>query len=174
MARPLKGIAFRALSGVSNQAETVCARIAPMYGSAAQLLVRVKGILERFTFDPTTTEEFEDALLELGLLLGLGSQRPERELNEGPHNLWALDPTTFWVIEAKSGVQTDFIAKRDAGQLGQAMQWFGKRYPPTVCATPVMVHRSLEAAPDSGSRQRDAGPQRASSWRALRRRTSVW
>lgn len=140
--RPLAGVAFRALAGISNQAETVCTRLTSMYGTPAQLLVGVNGIIERLAFDPATTEEFEDALRDLGLLLGLGSQRPEQELNEGPDNLWALGPNSFWVIEAKSGAKTDFIAKRDAGQLGQSMLWFGKRYPVSVGATPVMVHRS--------------------------------
>jgi hypothetical protein len=140
--RPLKGVSFRALSGVTNQAETVCARLTTMYGTAAQLLVGANGILERLTFDPMTTEDFEDAFLELGLLLGLGSQRPERELNQGPDNLWALDATTFWAVEAKTGVKTDFIAKRDVGQLAVSTLWFGKRYPASIGATPVMVHRS--------------------------------
>jgi hypothetical protein len=139
--RPLTGIAYRPLTVAGSQAEKVAQRAMSMFGTPQALRVGVEGFLDRLRFDPTATEEFEEAVLELGLFLGLGSQRPERELGQGPDNLWAIEPGRFWVIEAKSGAVSEFISKRDAGQLGEAMQWFGGKYPAEQAATPVMIHR---------------------------------
>lgn len=139
--RPLTGIAYRPLIFAGSQAAKVAQRATSMFGTPQALRVAVEGILDRLRFDPTATEEFEEAILELGLFLGIGSQRPERELGQGPDNLWAIESGRFWVIEAKSGAVSEFISKRDAGQLGEAMQWFGKKYPADQAATPVMIHR---------------------------------
>nr|WP_223159901.1 helicase C-terminal domain-containing protein [Leucobacter sp. cx-169] len=139
--RPLTGIAYRPLTFAGSQAAKVAHRAAAMFGTPQAMRVEVEGILDRLQFDPTATEEFEEAVLELGLFLGLGSQRPERELGQGPDNLWAIDSGQFWVIEIKSGAVSEFISKRDAGQLGEAMQWFGGKYPADQAATPVMIHR---------------------------------
>jgi hypothetical protein len=139
--RPLTGIAYRPLTFAGSQSAKVAERAASMFGTPAALRVAVEGILERLRFDPEATEEFEEAILELGLFLGLGSQRPERQLGNGPDNLWAIEPGRFWVIEVKSGAVSEFISKRDAGQLGESMQWFGGKYPANEAATPVIIHR---------------------------------
>ena len=139
--RPLTGVAFRSVTFEGSQAAKVSSRATTMFGNGTALRVGVEGILDRLEFDPLTTEEFEQGVLELGLLLGLGSQRPERDFGTGPDNVWAVDPGTFWVIEAKSGATSDFISKRDAGQLGEALLWFGRKYPADVAATPVMIHK---------------------------------
>jgi hypothetical protein len=139
--RPLTGVAFRSVTFEGSQAEKVSSRATTMFGNATALRVGVEGILDRLEFDPLTTEEFEEGVLELGLLLGIGSQRPERDFGIGPDNVWAVEAGAFWVIEAKSGATSDFISKRDAGQLGEALQWFGRKYPANVAATPVMIHR---------------------------------
>lgn len=141
--RPIGGLTFRALDFVGAQAQRMAERLTSNYGHPAHLLVGVQGIVDRLQFDPSTTEEFEDAVLQLGLFLGLGSQRPERELgNGGPDNLWAVAADQYWVIEAKSGVTTEFIAKRDVAQLGQSQFWFGSRYAPQMASIPVMFHPS--------------------------------
>ena len=139
--RPLTGITYKPLTFVGTQAAKVAERATSMFGTPVALRVAVEDILDRLRFDPTATEEFEEAVLELGLFLGLGSQRPERELGQGPDNLWVIEPGRFWVIEAKSGAISEFISKRDAGQLGEAMQWFGRKYPADQAATPVMIHK---------------------------------
>jgi hypothetical protein len=139
--RPLTGVAFRPVTFEGSQAEKVSARATSMFGNATALRVGVEGILDRLEFDPLTTEEFEEGVLELGLFLGLGSQRPERDFGTGPDNVWAVEPGVFWVIEAKSGATSEFISKRDAGQLDEALLWFGRKYPSDVAATPVMIHK---------------------------------
>lgn len=141
--RPLDGVAFTALSYAGSQAATLASRMNGEFGTAAGMRVAVENMLDALTFDPLRTDEFEEAFFELGLLLGFNSQRPEREINPGlPDNLWALEPGIFWVVEAKTGVIGEFIAKKDAGQLDQGKTWFGKHYSASDVATPVMVHRS--------------------------------
>lgn len=140
--QPMTGITYRPLTFTDSQAAKVAQRATSMFGTPQALRVAVEGILDRLQFDPTATEEFEEAVLELGLFLGIGSQRPERELGQGPDNLWAIDPSRFWVIEVKSGAVSEFISKRDSGQLGEATQWFRRKYPADQAATPVMIHRA--------------------------------
>lgn len=147
--RPLSGVTFRALSADGVQSQLMTQRLTSMYGSTTAMGLAVESIIERLTFDPTTPEDFEQAFFELGLFLGLGSQRPERELGSGPDNLWALDNSNFWVVEAKSGAVSEFIGKRDAAQLGAAQEWFRNRYAPGQASTPVMVHHSRKLYSDA-------------------------
>lgn len=147
--KPLGGIAFAPLGYEGAQANAMSLRLSSMYGTPAAMRVAVESILEKLQFDPLATDDFEEGMLELGLFLGLGSQRPERQLGEGPDNLWALAPGMYWVIEAKSGATSEFVAKKDVGQLGQAMLWFGKKYASDQVATPVMVHHSRRLYKDA-------------------------
>jgi hypothetical protein len=147
--KPLSGLTFRAIASNGGQSQNLIYRLSSMYGSAAHMRVGIEGIIDRLGFDLARTEEFEEAFLELGLFLGLGSQRPERELGNGPDNLWAISAGLFWVIEAKSGATSEFISKRDAGQLGQSLQWFGNKYPSDQSAIPVMIHHSRRLYSDA-------------------------
>jgi hypothetical protein len=147
--RPVSGVSYTKLSGADKQATKASANLVGMYGNPAALRLGVESILEDLRFDPLKTGEFEAAMLMLGHVIGLGSQRPEQELGQGPDNLWALGDNKFWVIEAKTGAVSKFIAKRDVGQLGQSMAWFAKRYDESAVATPVMVHLETQLFKDA-------------------------
>lgn len=84
-------------------------------------------------------------ICQLGSLIGLASQRPERDTQIGPDNLWALGNGQYWVIEAKTGAKSPAIGKHDMGQLSQSMEWFRKYYDAQSQATPVMVHPAIRA-----------------------------
>ncbi len=76
-------------------------------------------------FSPDTANKFEAAINDLAWFLGIKGQRPEKDYNEGPDNLWALPNNVFLVIECKNGVAVGGgISKKDAGQLGQSVEWF--------------------------------------------------
>lgn len=154
--KPLNGIAFAPLAPAGSQSNTMATRLVAMYGSPAQMRVGVEALIEKLVFDPTATDDFEEGVLELGHFLGFGSQRPERQLGQGPDNLWAIADGQYWVIEAKSGATSEFVSKRDAGQLSQSMLWFGQKYAPDQSAIPVMVHHSrklyADATPPTGMR----------------------
>jgi hypothetical protein len=68
-----------------------------------------------------SADSVEQALLELGTLLGADASRPEKETNRGPDVLWRFPDLTF-CIEAKSE-KTAPIHKDDAKQLLLSRQW---------------------------------------------------
>ena len=91
-------------------------------------------------FSAETSGTFEAAVNDLAWFIGISGQRPERDYKEGPDNLWALPNGSFLIIECKNGVTSgDGIAKRDAGQLGQSVAWFKKRYPASTLVA-IIVH----------------------------------
>lgn len=155
--KPLGGLSYTPLDGHTPQAATCAERLNAMYSTPAALRLDVETIADDLAFDELRTEQFEEAMRRAGVLIGVGSQRPEHDLNDGgPDNLWSLGDNRFWVIEAKTGVRSAAIGKRDLGQLVESLLWFGKRYDPEATSIPVMVHRSVQvwkdATPAAGMR----------------------
>lgn len=102
--KPLQGLTYVPLESRSPQTSTCTERLTSKYSTPAALRLDVEAIIADLIFDETRVEQFEEALRQVGLLLGLGgSQRPEHDTNGGPDNLWALGDNQFWVIEAKTG-----------------------------------------------------------------------
>ncbi|MBE2218113.1 MAG: hypothetical protein IAE90_07925 [Ignavibacteria bacterium] len=98
------------------------------------------GLCSDLQFKPGTSDVFEAAVNDLAWFLGISGQRPEKQYKEGPDNLWALPNEYFLVIECKNGVTAGSgIAKKDAGQLGQSVEWFKTRYLASTCV-PIMLH----------------------------------
>lgn len=147
--KPLTGLAYTRIDGMTPQAVASAATLASNFSTAVRLRLEFESVVEDLTFDELRVEAFEEALYRVGLLIGLGSQRPEHDVNIGPDNLWALGENRFWVIEAKTGARSPGIGKRDMGQLSQSMLWFGQRYDPQATAVPVMVHRVVKAYPNA-------------------------
>jgi hypothetical protein len=141
--RPLVAAAFEPVVSERSQAAAAYAHLMDQYVSPAQLRLDIAALVDDLRFDPDLpAERFEDAWWRLGRLLGLGSQRPEHSFGSGPDNIWALGEDQYWVIEAKSAATSKGIGKRDMGQLGQSMLWFGQRYAASASPTPVMIHPS--------------------------------
>ena len=91
-------------------------------------------------FGTVSADKFEASINELAWFFGILVQRPEKEFNEGPDNLWALPNGKFLVIECKNCAASDNgISKKDAGQLGQSVAWFEIKYLNTECV-PVIIH----------------------------------
>ncbi len=76
-----------------------------------------------------TSNQFEEALLQLGRLLGFSCERPEKEYDIGPDVLWILDEETAWIIEAKSRKDAkNPLSKAEHGQVREAEGWFNDNY----------------------------------------------
>jgi replicative superfamily II helicase len=166
--RPLAGVTYQQVTAPDAQAAAATQILTGRYSTPSGLVLDFESIVDALQFDPTRTEDFEEALFQLGLILGLGSQRPEHELGRGPDNLWALGNGEYWVIEVKSGATSKGIGKRDLGQLGQSLLWFGTAYDSSAYAKPVMVHHQTavyrDATPIEGMRlitERTLGELRA-------------
>ncbi|MFK4794338.1 DEAD/DEAH box helicase [Sphingobium sp. ZW T5_29] len=139
--KPLHGAVYKKLSAVTGQqATTLIANHVGRFLDPTDMKLFADGLCSDLQFCPNTSEKFEAAINELARFLGIIGQRPEKDYKEGPDNLWALPNGTFLVIECKNGVTAgDGIAKKDAGQLGQSMEWFAARYPAST-SVPIMIH----------------------------------
>lgn len=98
-----------------------------------------------YAASPNTIEE---AIKELAQLLGAVGSRPEKELREGPDNLWLWSELSL-VIEVKNE-NKETLHKKDAGQLALSLQWFKKSYPTLDNGTPVVVAKVLIADQKAG------------------------
>jgi replicative superfamily II helicase len=90
-----------------------------------------------------SSNQFEQALENLGYMLGFHTQRPEKIYGKGPDVLWLLSDNLGLVIEAKSRKNQDnALTKEEHGQLLNAAEWFKEEYPNYSCIR-VSVHPNL-------------------------------
>lgn len=97
------------------------------------------------------SNKFEDALYKIGLLLGFGSQRPDRDIKMGPDNLWALPHNEYIAIECKNEVDLhrDSISKYEAGQMEMHAGWFEQEYSSETPVSYMWVHPTNKLADDA-------------------------
>lgn len=139
--KPMHGAAYKTLSpGTGQQAATLIANHQSRFIDPTDMKLFADGLCSDLQFAPETSDRFEAAINDLAWFLGIRAQRPEKQFDEGPDNLWALPNGSFLVIECKNGVtSTGGISKHDAGQLGQSVAWFAGRYYASQ-SVPIMVH----------------------------------
>jgi replicative superfamily II helicase len=109
-----------------------------------------RGLLQRFEevvsklHGGASANQFEQALAELGSLIGLTTERHDVG-GEGPDVLWLLPNKTALILEAKSRKQDkNPLTKEEHGQLLVAEQWFVRNYP-GYSSHRVVVHPSNKA-----------------------------
>jgi len=139
--KPMQGTSYKKLTpATGQQAATLIANHQSRFMDSTAMKLFADELCSDLQFSPETSEKFEAALSDLARFLGICAQRPEKDYKEGPDNLWALPNHSFLVIECKNGVTAGSgISKKDAGQLGQSVAWFGARYP-AVTPVPIIVH----------------------------------
>lgn len=87
-----------------------------------------------------SSNQFEQALADLGSILGFHVQRPDQKYSVGPDVLWLLSEDIGLVIEAKSRKkQSNSLNKIELGQLLNAVEWFKTEYP-KYQYIPISVH----------------------------------
>lgn len=149
--RPLVGNTYQKLSGSDHQAIAACDYLTQRYKDKVEIRMGIEALLEDLRFDPQRTDEFEQALVDLALHIGLAAQRPEHDIGQGPDDLWALGQLKYWVIEAKSGATAKLIQKAYINQLAGSMNWFDRQYDASVSALPILVHPSDTLAKDASA-----------------------
>lgn len=139
--KPMHGTTYKQLTpATGQQATTLIANHQGRFMDATAMKLFADELCSDLQFSPDTSDKFEAAVNDLAWFLGIRGQRPEKDYKEGPDNLWALPNGSFVVIECKNGVTAgNGISKKDAGQLGQSVAWFGGRYPAST-ATPIVIH----------------------------------
>lgn len=87
-----------------------------------------------------SSNQFEQALADLGSMLGFRTQRPDNSYKIGPDVLWLLTDHLALVMEVKSRKLADNpLTKEEHGQLLDAEAWFKREYPDYTCER-VSVH----------------------------------
>lgn len=121
---------------VSEQAAAI-ARL--MGGNKAGLVARLRQAREALSYE-NTTNAVEQALSEIGLLLGLGASRPDHEHRTGPDVLWQHDGEPAGLaLEAKTNKQAGTqYGKDDIGQVHDHLQWLATTHPDRTFAAAVV------------------------------------
>lgn len=140
--RPIEGVSVLRIKAAAVQGRCAAEFLAATYSNGNDLLLGVRALIDRITWDPDRTDEAEAAFESLGLHLGFGSDRPERLYGTGPDNLWAMGGNQYAVIELKTGSASETISKTDLDQLGGSVRWLAREYGDEAKAMPVMVHRN--------------------------------
>lgn len=127
--KPKSGVVFEKLILGQKRLAGIKKWLSSFEGNEAMILAGEE-ICSSLVFG-ADSNDFEDALRELGEALGFGSQRPDKEWKEGPDNLWALREGEYLLMESKSEVSAgrEEIYKAESGQMNNSCAWFKKRYP---------------------------------------------
>jgi DEAD/DEAH box helicase/Helicase C-terminal domain len=139
--RPLEGVAYQKLSAHAGaQAAAIQKFHQSRFLEAADRILYANQLSDDLVFHKVSADLFEDAIHSVAEFIGIKGQRPGKLLGDGPDNLWALPDGSFLVIECKNNaISENGISKTDAGQLDQAMTWFGAKYP-AATGIPVIIH----------------------------------
>jgi replicative superfamily II helicase len=126
-----------------EQAEAIVSKLAsffPLRGYLAYFDEVVSHLVPE-----ASANQFEQALEDLGLILGFRTERPDNIYRVGPDVLWLLTDNLSLVIEAKSRKNQDnALTKEQHGQLLNAEVWFKQKYPNYNCIR-VSVHPNPSA-----------------------------
>lgn len=148
--RPLAGISYAKLGVAVDQAREASEFLCDTYVDAGnQVVLGINGILDSLVFQPDNSEEFEQALMELGQHLGFRAQRPEKEGGGKLDVLWAIGQSRYLMLACKSESAAATISKQYADQVSGNVNWFKQAYETDQHSIPAIVHPSLVFAADA-------------------------
>ena len=153
---PLAGIQYQRTINTIPQAQAISTNLVAGKLGLNELLVYIDGVLSNLCMG-SEYEKFEEALNQIGMVLGFVCSRPDKETGGyGPDNLWAIDSSKYLVIECKTEATTQTIKKDYCNQLSGSVNWFKENYVYPNDCTPIMVHPSkfvdVVASPDENMR----------------------
>ena len=140
--KPMHGTTYRKLTpATGKQTAALIANHHSRFMDPTAMKLFADELCSDLRFSPeTSSNKFEAAVNDLAWFIGIRGQRPEKDYQEGPDNLWALPNGLFLIIECKNGVTAgNGISKKDVGQLGQSVAWFSGRYPAST-SVPIIIH----------------------------------
>ena len=91
--------------------------------------LHIMDVLSNLSFG-NDSDKFENAVMEIGSLLGYISERPDKTIRKGPDNLWCIGSHQYIMLECKSEVKDSrkSITKTEAGQFEEHCGWFEAVY----------------------------------------------
>ena len=158
---PINGIRYQKTDMYNEQAKELQNFIKNNNIKPNEYLIMINDILSNLNFE-SSHNEFEESIRLLGKYIGLFSERPEKEYNNGgPDNLWGMGDNLYYVIECKNESNSTEISKRDCGQLHNSKSWFYKDYGSKFKCIPIIIHRNNKfeksASPEEDFRILDKG-----------------
>ncbi len=139
---PINGIKYQKTDMYNEQAKELQNFIKNNNIKPNDYLILINDILSNLNFE-SSHNEFEESIQLLGKYIGLFSERPEKEYNNGgPDNLWGMGDNLYYVIECKNESNSPEISKRDCGQLHNSKSWFYKEYGSKFKCIPIIIHRN--------------------------------
>ena len=136
---------------VSEQAKEIAKRFSQNQGVFVR---KLEGVRSGLSYN-SSTNEVEQALRDLGELLGLKASRPDNELNTGPDVLWLCNGKHGLAMEAKTGKQrgSQYNKTDDIGKVHDHIQWEKDHYKDYVFINMIVgrylrVSSSANPAPD--------------------------
>jgi hypothetical protein len=140
---PPKGVQYRKGAAATRPSAAQFTAWLQGFDHVNAAIAAIESLRSRLVFAPEASHDvFEQALCDLGKLLGFESRRPDKETGEGPDVLW-LDGQLAVPLEAKNRMSstTDCISKHVAAQLMQAEAWTKKMYTDRPSVLPLSAHR---------------------------------
>ena len=127
--KPREGIKYKKVSYINENRANRIRAFFNKFSSYQELQLSINAILDNLSFG-VDSEKFEEALKEIGELLGFISQRPDKEIRKGPDNLWCGIDNQYFLFECKNEVDEDRseINKYEAGQMNSHCGWFEEEY----------------------------------------------
>ncbi len=138
--RPQSGLSYQRVNASNAQSKLTCEYLRQHYADGQHLLLGIRAVLDDLVWDNERTDATEEALASLASLLGIKSQRPERDFGRGSDVLWALGEGKYAVIEAKSGATGAMIWKKEINQLAGSVNWCKNEYGAEKTVIPLMMH----------------------------------
>tara|TARA_R110001599_G_scaffold110476_1_gene274361 strand:- start:73 stop:1092 length:1020 start_codon:yes stop_codon:yes gene_type:complete len=140
--KPIDGVSYEKLKPFDGKQPIAVQKFfKSRFLDQTQRLIFVDSVMDSLVYEKDCAEPFEKAILDLGNIIGINSQRPELQTGKGPDNLWVFKGQKFFIIECKNGAGSQGeISKADLGQLEQATTWFEKQYGEETDFNPVMWH----------------------------------
>jgi Helicase C-terminal domain len=140
--KPLAGIAYKKISteGMNQSQQSMKYLEAKYLAGGNSIIIGMNGILGNLVFSEIGSDQFEEALLEIGLHLGFHAQRPEKEKSGKLDVLWGINVGKYILFPCKSSATTDTISKQYTDQASGNMNWFASTYGKGNQGVPVIIH----------------------------------
>jgi hypothetical protein len=126
--KPRMGVEYKKVSYLSENRLHRIKEYLKKFSDSGELQLNINNILENLSFG-VQANKFEEALKNIGELLGFVSQRPDKEIRKGADNLWCGANNHYLLFECKNEVSSDrCISKTEAGQMNNHIGWFESEY----------------------------------------------
>lgn len=128
--RPTKGVEYERMGFISGSRNINIKNWIGQFHDFNELILSLDEVMSTLTFGEKA-EKFENGVHEMGKALGFKCQRPDREIKEGPDNLWCLNKNDYFLFECKNEVKESRteINKLETGQMNNSSGWFEIHYP---------------------------------------------